>query len=79
MNTTFDDVWAIVAIEGRDLISYEVVELTGHTRLIEVPITEEFSPNAFFTVTLVRGKRLYSKEKVMYVSVKDNFLDVSII
>jgi len=78
VNTTFDHVWAIAAIEGRDLISYEVVELAGHTRLFEIPITEELSPNAFFTVTLVRGKRLYCQEKVMYVSVKDNFLDVSI-
>ena len=79
VNTTFDHVWAVVAIEGRDLTSYEVVELTGHTRLFEVAITEELSPNAFFTVTLIRGKRLYSQEKVMYVSVKDKFLDVSII
>lgn len=79
VNTAFDHVWAIVAVEGRDLISYDVVELTGHTRLFEIPITKEFSPNAFFTVTLVRGKRLYSQEKVMYVSVKDNFLDISVI
>ncbi len=79
VNTAFDHVWAIAAVEGRDLISHDVVELQGHTRLFEIPITEELSPNAFFTVTLVRGKRLYSQEKVMYVSVKDKFLDVSII
>ena len=34
VNTAFDHVWAIVAVEGRDLISYDVVELTGHTRCL---------------------------------------------
>lgn len=78
VNTTFDHVWALITIEGRDLASWEVVELTGHTRLFEIPITQEFSPNSFFTVTFVRGKQLYMQEKVMYVSVKENFLDISI-
>ena len=37
VNTTFDHVWALITIEGRDLASWEVVELTGHTRLFEIP------------------------------------------
>ncbi len=79
VNTTFDDVWALVTMEGRDLGSYEVVHITGHTRLFEVPIVRDHLPNAFFAVTFVRGKRLYSQHETIYVSAKDNFLSVSVI
>ncbi|MEW6228312.1 MAG: VanW family protein [Bacillota bacterium] len=79
VNTTFDDVWALVTVEGRDLASHEVVHITGHTRLFEIPVTRAHLPNAFFTVTFVHGKRLYSQDKTIYVSAKDSFLGVSII
>ena len=79
VNTTLDDAWAVVTVEGRDLASHGVVHIMGHTRLFEVPITREHLPNAFFTVTIVRGKRLFSREKTIYVSTKDNYLNVAII
>ena len=79
VNTTLDDTWAIITVEGRDLLFYEALKPTGCMRLFEIPITEEFCPNCFFTVTLVRGKQFYSREKTIYVSMKDKFLDVSII
>ncbi|MBC7082709.1 MAG: VanW family protein [Firmicutes bacterium] len=79
VNTTFDDAWAVVAVEGRDITSHEVVRITGHTRLFEVPVTREHMPNAFFTVTMVRGKRLFAREKTIYVSTRDNYLNVAII
>jgi len=37
VNTAFDHVWAIAAVEGRDLISHDVVELQGHTAAVRDP------------------------------------------
>ncbi|MGE5594200.1 MAG: VanW family protein [Betaproteobacteria bacterium] len=79
VNTTFDDAWAIVAVEGRGISWHKVVHITGRTMLFGVPITREHMPNAFFTVTLVYGKRLFTREKAIYVSTKDKYLNVTII
>ncbi|MGE5587837.1 MAG: VanW family protein [Clostridia bacterium] len=79
VNTTFDDAWALVALEGRDITWHEVVHVDGHTRLFEIPVTREHMPNAFFTVTTVHGKRLFTGEKAIYVSAKDNYLNVAIV
>ncbi|MCR4402569.1 MAG: VanW family protein [Firmicutes bacterium] len=78
VNTVFDDAWALVAVEGRDITWHEVAHIEGHTKLFEVPVTRQHMPNAFFTVTVVRGKRLFSNEKPIYVSTKDNYLNVVI-
>ncbi|HHY31544.1 MAG TPA: hypothetical protein GX515_00770 [Firmicutes bacterium] len=79
VNTAFDDAWAVVAVEGRGIFWHKVAHITGHTMLFEVPVTREHVPNAFFTVTLVHGKRLFTREKAIYVSTKDKYLNVSII
>ncbi|NPV54120.1 MAG: hypothetical protein HPY71_11440 [Firmicutes bacterium] len=78
VNTTQKDVFALVTIEGYRLYSAEVVHLAGHSRVFEIPLRREYSPNIYFGVTLVAGKRLISREKAIYISPREKFLNVTI-
>ena len=45
---------ALVTVEGRDVEYHEVVELTGNTGQLRIPVREEWQPNVHITATLVR-------------------------
>ncbi|MDY0307892.1 MAG: MG2 domain-containing protein, partial [Desulfovibrionaceae bacterium] len=45
---------ALVTVEGQNVEHLEVVELTGNTGQIRIPVREEWQPNVHLTATLVR-------------------------
>src|SRR6185369_3916300 len=44
----------LVTVEREGVLYSEVHTMTGNTATVEVPIREEFRPNAYITATLVR-------------------------
>ncbi|MBX9877800.1 MAG: hypothetical protein K2Y22_05025 [Candidatus Obscuribacterales bacterium] len=70
---------AIVSVEGKRLYNYRVVPLKATATLVEIPITEEYAPNAFVACTFVDKKhQFYNQSQILKVSPDDNFLNVSI-
>ncbi|MBN1583260.1 MAG: Ig-like domain-containing protein [Anaerolineae bacterium] len=49
------DVKALVTIERGDIIEHRLVTLASNSEIIEVPIEEEYVPNVFISVALVKG------------------------
>lgn len=45
---------ALVTVEGRGVEHLEIVELTGNTGQLRIPVREDWQPNAHLTATLVR-------------------------
>lgn len=56
VKSPFTSAEALVTIERAGILSQRRVQLKGPMPTIEVPITEDYRPNAFVSVLLVRGR-----------------------
>jgi uncharacterized protein YfaS (alpha-2-macroglobulin family) len=56
VKSPFTSAEALVTIERAGILSQKRVQLKGPMPTIEVPITEDYRPNAFVSVLLVRGR-----------------------
>lgn len=54
---------ALLTVEGADVEWAKIVELRTETTDVEVPIREEFGPNAYIAVAYVRDKRFFEATK----------------
>jgi uncharacterized protein YfaS (alpha-2-macroglobulin family) len=52
----FADCLALVTVERGGVLSYEVQQLNGTSGLIKVPIIADYAPNAFVSVSLLKGQ-----------------------
>jgi len=56
VKSPFTSAEALVTIERAGILSQRKIQLKGPMPTIEVPITEDYRPNAFVSVMLVRGR-----------------------
>ena len=47
--------YALVTVERGDVLSHEVITLESNSTVYELPIAEDYAPNVFVSVTLVKG------------------------
>jgi hypothetical protein len=47
---------ALVTIERGDIIQHEVLRMTSNSEVFRLPITEDFAPNVFVSVLIVKGE-----------------------
>jgi uncharacterized protein YfaS (alpha-2-macroglobulin family) len=72
------DRYVLFSIEGEDLLSYQVVHITGNTKLIEVPIEEKHVPNIYLSALMISNADLYSDMKQVVVPPVERFLQVAV-
>ncbi len=78
LNTLEPDRYVLFSIEGDDLFSYQLVHLTGTTRLIEVPVAEKHVPNIFLNAAMVSDRQLFLDTKQVIVPPVEHFLNVEV-
>src|SRR4029453_16480569 len=61
------DRFVLFSVEAEDLFSYQVVHVTGNTKLIEVPIEEKHVPNIFLQAAMVSDGNLFVDSKQVVV------------
>lgn len=70
---------AIVSVEGSKLYSYRVVNMTATGQMVELPLTVDYAPNVYVTVTFVGKKhQFYSQSEMIRVSPDDRFLQLTV-
>jgi uncharacterized protein YfaS (alpha-2-macroglobulin family) len=70
---------AIVTMEGPKLFNHRVVEMKSSAQMIEIPLTDEYLPNAYVAVTLVVKKhQFYEATKIVKISPESHFLKIAI-
>ena len=47
--------WALITVERGDILTHEVLKLETNSTVYRLPITEDFAPNVFVSVVLVKG------------------------
>ncbi|HTH48878.1 MAG TPA: alpha-2-macroglobulin family protein, partial [Candidatus Limnocylindria bacterium] len=72
------DRWVLFTVEAGGLDSFQVVHLTGTTKLLELPITERHVPNLWLGGALVNDRQLFTDEKEVVVPPTKNFLTVEV-
>lgn len=73
------NVKALVTIEGSRLYNYQTIDIKQNSAMINIPIKQEYMPNAYVSVSLVGPqKQFYELQKRLLVSPKDNFLNIEL-
>ncbi|NIM07123.1 MAG: hypothetical protein GTN69_04815, partial [Armatimonadetes bacterium] len=78
INTKSKGVTALVTIEGPTLFDYRLLQLKGNSTRLEIPITEQYSPNFYICVAFVHDKEFASRQKRIRVSVERRAMDIEI-
>jgi uncharacterized protein YfaS (alpha-2-macroglobulin family) len=78
LNADVSDRYVLFSIEGDDLYSYQLVHLTGTSKLIEVPVEEKHIPNIFLSAAMVSERQLYVDTKQVIVPPSQHFLNVEV-
>jgi len=72
------DRYVLFTIEAENVLSYQLVHVTGNTKLIEVPITEKHVPNIFLRAVMVSELQLFQDMKEVVVPPAKEFLTVAV-
>ncbi len=79
MLTTLEpDRFVLFSIEGDDLFSYQLVHVSGTSKLIEIPVAEQHVPNIFLNAAMVSNRQLFLDTKQVIVPPVDHFLNVEV-
>ena len=78
ISSSIADRYVLFSVEGDDLYSYQVVHVTGNTKLIEVPIEEKHIPNIYLSVLMISNAQQYADTKQVVVPPVERFLEVAV-
>jgi uncharacterized protein YfaS (alpha-2-macroglobulin family) len=70
--------WVLFSVEGDDIYSRRLVEMTGNVKLVELPIGPEHIPNIFIAATSVSDLQLQTDVKELVVPPVERFINVDV-
>lgn len=73
-----NDRYVLFSVEGQDLYSYQLIHVTGTTKLIELPIEEKHVPNIFLNAAMVSDTQMFVDNKQVIVPPVQQFLSISV-
>lgn len=77
LTSLFDEGSVLLTVEAdRKILSTSVVEVTGRTTVLALPITAVHAPNVFVHAVMIHGGRAYQAHREIFVPPVDRFLDV---
>ncbi|HEY6806733.1 MAG TPA: alpha-2-macroglobulin family protein [Pyrinomonadaceae bacterium] len=78
INVPDGDRYVLFSVEADNLYSYRLVHVTGSTKLLELPIDEQYVPNVFLNVAMVMDGDLFVDSKQVVVPPVKQFLSVAV-
>jgi len=78
INVPDTDRYVLFCVEADDLYSYRLIHVTGHTKLLEIPIEEKYVPNIYLDAAMVSDGGLYVDSKQVVVPPVQQFLAVNV-
>ena len=79
VNTDVKNAMALVTVEGRELFERRIVNLTGNTGVIAIPIRAEWAPNAFVAIHIRRGMEVHSRTLEIPIDAARHDLEIELI
>lgn len=62
VQTPYKKARGLLTVERDDILDYRVFEIKKNTPVLLVPITDEYTPNVYVSVILLRGRKHYKKD-----------------
>ena len=78
INVPDNDRYVLFSVEAEDLYSYRLIHVTGHTKLLELPIEDKYVPNIFLDAAMISDGNLYVDSKQVIVPPVQQFLAVNV-
>ncbi|MFH1453579.1 MAG: MG2 domain-containing protein [Armatimonadota bacterium] len=72
------DCKALITVEGKDIYLYNVLKVDSFSKTIELPVKEEYFPNVYIQISLVKDGQLIYHTVPLYLNVSDKKLNISI-
>jgi alpha-2-macroglobulin len=73
-----NDRYILFSVEADELLSYQLVRMSGTVKLIELPIEEKHVPNIFLSANMVNDRQFFVATKQIVVPPVKNFLNVEV-
>lgn len=73
-----NDRFVLFGVETAELLSYQLIRLSGNVKLIELPIGEEHVPNVFLSAAMVSDRQVFVDTKEVVVPPEKHFLNVEV-
>ncbi|NBV22913.1 MAG: alpha-2-macroglobulin [Proteobacteria bacterium] len=73
-----NDRYVLFTVEADELISYQVVHLTGTVKLVELALSDAHVPNVFLSAAMVADKQIHQDTKQVIVPPTKHFLTVDV-
>ncbi len=78
INTTHAEKNLLVTIEGKTLYKYRSVRLKGNAKILIFDVKQNWSPNIYIKIGLVKKHKIYSSSKGVSVPPKHRFITVKL-
>ncbi len=73
------ETWVLFTSEAQEIHDYQMLHLEGSVKLIEIPITDSYTPNIFLHVLSVENYQLKLSQLPIIIPPKEKFLNIKII
>jgi|GEM_PF-180921 len=73
-----NDRYVLFTVEAEELISHQVVHLTGTVKLVELQLSDAHVPNVFLSAAMVADKQIHTDTKQVIVPPTKHFLTVDV-
>jgi len=73
-----NDRYVLFTVEAEELISHQVVHLTGTVKLVELELSDAHVPNVFLSAAMVADKQIHMDTKQVIVPPTKHFLTVDV-
>ncbi len=78
ISSPYQDIYGLITIEGDEIYNHQVVYLEGNSTVINIPIKEVYSPNAFISVSVIYNGQFSQQMKLLVVPPEGKFVSVKI-
>jgi uncharacterized protein YfaS (alpha-2-macroglobulin family) len=78
LSTYEPDSYVLFTVEAEDLLSYQVIHVTGNAKLIELPIEEKHIPNIYLRALMISDAEVYHDSKEVVVPPVQQFLTIDV-
>ncbi len=79
ISTPTNNRYVLFSIEGNDLHSYQLVQVAGTVKLLQIPIDEQHIPNIFLSAAMVFDSNLHQDVEQVVVPPVEQFLEVEVL
>lgn len=78
INSPDADVYALLTIEGQTIHDYQILHIKGHSRIVNIPLKQEYLPAVYVSVCFTSKKEFFSKQKIIKISPEEKFINIKV-